>query len=69
MLQSFCISLSKLGFEFHHAKKDFVMMTKWLPNEPNTLPNYAHHFVGERMLSVCLNRTVPGDSYPLIPKS
>lgn len=39
--------LVKHGFVYHHAQKDFVMMTRWLPEgELNTLPLYAHTHVG-----------------------
>ena len=43
------LSLSlKLGFEFHHAQSDYVMMTKWLPtHEESTIPLYATHNIGE----------------------
>ncbi|KAF6254177.1 NUDIX hydrolase domain-like protein [Scenedesmus sp. NREL 46B-D3] len=34
------------GFTFHHAEKDYVMMTKWLPQTENTLPPNASHQVG-----------------------
>lgn len=35
------------GFVFHHAEKDYVMMTRWLPaDEPCTLPPNASHQVG-----------------------
>ena len=35
------------GFDFHHAKKDYVMLTKWLdPNQENMLPGFASHYVG-----------------------
>jgi 8-oxo-dGTP pyrophosphatase MutT (NUDIX family) len=38
------------GFEFHHAKPGYAMMTAWLPAvteaAPNTLPLYPHHQVG-----------------------
>ena len=38
----------KLGFEFHHAHSDYVMMTQWLPvNEESTLPLYATHNIGK----------------------
>jgi len=38
---------AKLGFSFHHAEPNYVMMTRWLPeNEPNNLPKYSHTFVG-----------------------
>ena len=35
------------GFVYHHAEKDYVMMTHWLPvNEPNPLPPNASTQVG-----------------------
>ncbi|GIL79367.1 hypothetical protein Vretifemale_8734 [Volvox reticuliferus] len=35
------------GFEFHHAEKDYVMMTRWLQaSVPSTLPANASHQVG-----------------------
>jgi hypothetical protein len=38
---------TQLGFEYHHAKKDYLMLTKWLPTDsPNTLPHYATHLIG-----------------------
>jgi ADP-ribose pyrophosphatase YjhB (NUDIX family) len=37
----------KLGFEFHHTKKDYLFMTKWLPtDEENKLPAYTTHYIG-----------------------
>eukprot|EP01026_Neomeris_dumetosa_P080024 TRINITY_DN88043_c0_g1_i7.p1 TRINITY_DN88043_c0_g1~~TRINITY_DN88043_c0_g1_i7.p1 ORF type:complete len:350 (+),score=39.62 TRINITY_DN88043_c0_g1_i7:4-1053(+) len=37
----------KQGFEYHHAKKEYVMMTLWLPDsEPNRLPASSTHQVG-----------------------
>lgn len=34
-------------FVFHHAKPDYVMMTRWLPeDEENKLPHFTTHFVG-----------------------
>eukprot|EP01138_Halocafeteria_seosinensis_P015591 gb/GECG01015911.1/.p1 GENE.gb/GECG01015911.1/~~gb/GECG01015911.1/.p1 ORF type:complete len:372 (+),score=37.78 gb/GECG01015911.1/:1-1116(+) len=39
----------KEGFELHHAKKEYVMVNKWLPDpeeDPNPMPNYATHYVG-----------------------
>ena len=42
------ISSIKLGFDFHHAKSDYVMMTKWLPtHEESTIPLYATHNIGK----------------------
>eukprot|EP00435_Cladocopium_sp_Y103_P008568 s2931_g2.t1 len=40
------IAASEFGFEYHHAEKDYVMMTKWLPDSPNTLPANASHTIG-----------------------
>ncbi|KAI8477424.1 MAG: NUDIX hydrolase domain-like protein [Monoraphidium minutum] len=34
------------GFQFHHAEADYVMMTRWLPAAPSTLPPNASHQVG-----------------------
>lgn len=47
-LQCFVSVPLKLGFQFHHAHPDHVMMTQWLPtNEPNNLPQFAYHYIGE----------------------
>jgi len=36
-----------VGFTFHHAQQDYLMLTTWLPEtSPNTLPKYASHYVG-----------------------
>jgi hypothetical protein len=36
-----------LGFEFHHAEPQYVMMTHWLPTkEQNHLPRAPQHYVG-----------------------
>eukprot|EP01112_Ceratiomyxa_fruticulosa_P014374 TRINITY_DN4111_c0_g1_i1.p1 TRINITY_DN4111_c0_g1~~TRINITY_DN4111_c0_g1_i1.p1 ORF type:complete len:280 (-),score=49.56 TRINITY_DN4111_c0_g1_i1:100-939(-) len=37
------------GFIYHHAQKDYIMLTSWLKNieeDPNKLPNYATHYLG-----------------------
>ena len=35
------------GFKFHHAEKDYIMMTQWLPKDvPSTLPPNASHQIG-----------------------
>ncbi|CAI9095685.1 OLC1v1031682C4 [Oldenlandia corymbosa var. corymbosa] len=36
----------KEGFQYHHAEKDYVMMTYWIPEEPCLLPPNASHQVG-----------------------
>ncbi|XP_041456066.1 nudix hydrolase 8-like [Lytechinus variegatus] len=39
--------VAKLGFVFHHAQPNYVMMTRWLPeDEPNMLPGFATHYIG-----------------------
>ncbi|XP_046401846.1 nudix hydrolase 8 isoform X2 [Ischnura elegans] len=40
--------LAQNGFEFHHAKSDYVMMCKWLPEKGDicNIPRYAHTMVG-----------------------
>lgn len=41
------ISILQNGFDFHHAKSGFVMMTKWLPtNLSANLPVFAHTMIG-----------------------
>eukprot|EP00930_Biecheleria_cincta_P073726 TRINITY_DN61015_c0_g1_i1.p1 TRINITY_DN61015_c0_g1~~TRINITY_DN61015_c0_g1_i1.p1 ORF type:complete len:344 (-),score=62.40 TRINITY_DN61015_c0_g1_i1:249-1280(-) len=41
------IATSEFGFEFHHAERGHLMLTKWLPADvPNTLPSNASHTVG-----------------------
>ncbi|VDK57169.1 unnamed protein product [Cylicostephanus goldi] len=34
------------GFAFHHTQSDYLVMTKWLPNTPSTIPRYAHTMIG-----------------------
>jgi ADP-ribose pyrophosphatase YjhB (NUDIX family) len=36
----------ELGFVFHHAEADYVMMTLWLPKTTNKLPRYSSFYVG-----------------------
>jgi ADP-ribose pyrophosphatase YjhB (NUDIX family) len=35
-----------LGFDFHHTELHYIMLTHWLPSEPNHLPRAPQHFVG-----------------------
>lgn len=35
-----------LGFDFHHAKSGYVMLTRWLPESESRLPAYPHHQIG-----------------------
>jgi len=34
------------GFLYHHAKPEYVLLTKWLPETPNPLPKYGFHQIG-----------------------
>jgi len=36
----------KNGFVFHHSQKTYCMLTTWLSEEVNKLPNYASHYLG-----------------------
>ncbi|KAF9824607.1 hypothetical protein SFRURICE_004064 [Spodoptera frugiperda] len=38
--------LANEGFNFHHARDDFVMMYKWLPDTPSNLPPACHTNLG-----------------------
>lgn len=43
-----------VGFEYHHAKAEYALLTKWLPkNEPNSLPE--HGFTQIRVGGVVIN--------------
>ncbi|XP_058005956.1 nudix hydrolase 2 isoform X2 [Hevea brasiliensis] len=34
------------GFRYHHAEPEYLMLVRWLPNSPDTLPANASHRVG-----------------------
>eukprot|EP01122_Echinamoeba_exundans_P007215 TRINITY_DN2162_c0_g1_i2.p1 TRINITY_DN2162_c0_g1~~TRINITY_DN2162_c0_g1_i2.p1 ORF type:complete len:380 (-),score=48.66 TRINITY_DN2162_c0_g1_i2:116-1255(-) len=45
--KSFLIPVAtELGFAFHHARPEYLMLTKWLLSTPNKLPFGATHTVG-----------------------
>ena len=49
------------GFEIHHAEKEYIMLTLWLPAErgvPNTLPGYTSHSVGVGAVVINADRQV-----------
>ncbi|KAF2284769.1 hypothetical protein GH714_033622 [Hevea brasiliensis] len=46
------------GFRYHHAEPDYLMLVRWLPNTPDTLPANASHLVGIRAFVVNNNREV-----------
>jgi len=35
-----------VGFIYHHAQKEYLMLTNWLASEKCTLPEYAGHYIG-----------------------
>ncbi|VDP06248.1 unnamed protein product [Heligmosomoides polygyrus] len=39
-------ALVERGFMFHHTQPHCLVMTKWLPETPCTLPIYAHTLIG-----------------------
>ena len=42
----YAVSAMELGFVMHHAEKEYLMLTNWLTDEENKLPNNASHQVG-----------------------
>ncbi|XP_037493852.1 nudix hydrolase 7 [Jatropha curcas] len=46
------------GFRYHHAEPDYLMLVRWLPNTPDTLPVNATHRVGIGAYVVKDNREV-----------
>jgi 8-oxo-dGTP pyrophosphatase MutT (NUDIX family) len=43
------VAVREYGFEYHHAERDYVMLTKWLPDDGSdvsTIPANASHQVG-----------------------
>ncbi|KAK7386066.1 hypothetical protein VNO78_32142 [Psophocarpus tetragonolobus] len=36
----------KAGFNYHHAELDYLMLVRWIPDTPHTLPANASHRVG-----------------------
>jgi len=43
---SFCGAAATMGFDFHHAKPGYVLMTRWLLQTPSPLPKYAFTQIG-----------------------
>ena len=41
------VAVQDAKFEFHHAKDDYIMVTRWLPEGTlNKMPSFATHYVG-----------------------
>ena len=52
---SFIPAAQAMGFEYHHAEPDYLMMCAWLGAGASTLPANASHSVGVGI--VCLNES------------
>eukprot|EP01065_Artemidia_motanka_P015059 TRINITY_DN18946_c0_g1_i1.p1 TRINITY_DN18946_c0_g1~~TRINITY_DN18946_c0_g1_i1.p1 ORF type:complete len:318 (+),score=89.77 TRINITY_DN18946_c0_g1_i1:101-1054(+) len=39
-------AVDTFGFEIHHAEKGHIVLTKWLPDTPSSIPHNASHTVG-----------------------
>ena len=37
---------SSHGFEVHHGNKEHIVLVRWLPNTPSTIPQPSSHYVG-----------------------
>ncbi|XP_013103138.2 uncharacterized protein LOC106084171 [Stomoxys calcitrans] len=64
--------LTKVGFEFHHAKQGYVVLYRWLPNdEYENIPVYSHTMLGVGGLVVNENNEVlvVCERFSLIPNS
>ena len=51
------VAVQEAGFNFHHAKDDYLMLTQWLPETKNPMPGFASHFVGVGGLVLNKDRT------------
>lgn len=57
----------KEGFEYHHAEREYLMLTYWIPEIPTTIPANASHRIGvgafvindKRQVLVVQERTGP----------
>ncbi|KAK7320255.1 hypothetical protein VNO77_29570 [Canavalia gladiata] len=51
-------SAVKAGFRYHHAEPDYLMLVRWMPDIPDTLPANASHRVGVGAFVVNNNKEV-----------
>lgn len=52
------IATSNLNFDIHHAKPDYIMLTKWLDESSESrLPGFATHFIGVGGMVINKERT------------
>jgi hypothetical protein len=42
------------GFQPHHAEKDYIMLVRWLPDSPSTLPLAPSHQVCRTGAVLCI---------------
>ena len=41
------VAVQEAGFQFHHAKDGYVMLTNWLPEGVESkMPSFASHYCG-----------------------
>ena len=45
-MQQATIATTQFNFDFHHAKSEYLMLTKWLDKGASRLPGYATHYIG-----------------------
>ena len=52
------VAVQEAGFKFHHAKDDYILMTKWLQKEmQNKMPHFASHYCGVGGVVINKDRT------------
>ena len=51
------VAVQEAGFNFHHAKNDYLMLTHWIPESLNKMPGFATHYVGVGGLVLNSDRT------------
>ena len=52
------IALKEGAFKFHHAKEDYIMLTKWMDKTMiNKMPSFATHYIGVGGLVLNKERT------------
>lgn len=42
----YCLVIWQEGFRYHHAELNYLMLVRWLPETPDTIPANASHRVG-----------------------
>jgi len=52
------VLLFQAGFRYHHAEPDYLMLVRWIPDTPDTLPANASHRVGVGAFVINNNKEV-----------